>query len=479
MKQKKIVFAALVFLAVIQLALFLALSNSRPFFDEGIYLTGGWLFSKGILPYSGFFESKPIGIFAVGALLFHVSASLLAARVFMALAAVASMALVFLIAKKALNEKAGLVSASFFVFAGLVFGNFWFLIEPIVALLALVSVYCYMNYSESRKAKWLATAVLSVSLAVWFKQTAILIAALFLVFFLYNEIRLQKKPSKALLSFIESLAPAILVYAMVFAFLLLSGSFHYFWQYLFGFHSQNLSYYAQFVLSFKYLPVLAAIALPFLLLIALLAKKTIIDAKQAQLFFLLLLWLVGSTAMLLPLLGCCMHFIPMLPVFAIFSGIAFSEFWKKGFLPKAVSLLVLIAIIFGGLFYAYQYSNPENSFNDLNSIAAKIRSASSPNEKILVLPATPELYFLGGREPATKALYFEFIGYPADFLLEEIQRLSNSPPKIVIVFSADGLFAGNGEIPDFVKQNYSEKEKIALQAPLYGTYYYALWLEKK
>ncbi|MDD5148677.1 MAG: hypothetical protein PHH08_04405, partial [Candidatus ainarchaeum sp.] len=76
MKQKKIVFAALVFLAVIQLALFLALSNSRPFFDEGIYLTGGWLFSKGILPYSGFFESKPIGIFAVGALLFHVSASL-------------------------------------------------------------------------------------------------------------------------------------------------------------------------------------------------------------------------------------------------------------------------------------------------------------------------------------------------------------------------------------------------------------------
>jgi 4-amino-4-deoxy-L-arabinose transferase-like glycosyltransferase len=470
---------ALVFLAIIQVTLFLALADSRPFFDEGVYLTGSWLFSKGVLPYSDFFESKPIGIFAVGAFLFSLLPSVLIARIFMALVAVASMIIIFFIAKKAFNEKAGFIAAGFFAFASIFFGDFWFVIEPFVSLFALFSVFCYLNFLEKPKMKWLAAAIFFISFAVWFKQTAILIAAMFLVFFLYNEIRRQKNISKAILLFAESFIPTIVLFALIFAFLLFSGSFSYFLEYAFGFHSQNLGYYGQIILSWKFLPVLAAIALPALLLAALLVKKINLDSRQKQLFFILAFWLIGGIAMLLPLLGCCMHFIPMLPVFSLVSGFAFAEFWKKGIFLKIVSGLILFAIIFGGIFYAAYYSNAENSFNDLNSLAEKIKAASNAGDKILVLPAMPEVYFISQRLPATKALYFGLIEYSQEFMRGEIQRLSANPPKIIVFFSSDGNFSGNGQIFVFIKQNFVEKEKIKLRAPLYGTYAFVLWFEKK
>ena len=244
MKNMGKILPMLAMLLLVQAILFLALSDSRPFYDEGIYLTGSWLYSQGTMPYSGFFESKPIGIFATGALLFSLLPSiLLSARMLMLLIGLVSTALVFLIAKKTFDEKTALASAVFFVFLSVVFGNFWFVIEPFVAFLALLSVFCYVTFLEKESKKWLALANLFAVSTVLFKQTAILIAVFFILFFLYREMKRQKPFINGLVSFLPSLIPAVLLAIGVIAFLLYTNAWGFFYNYLFAFHTTNYKFF--------------------------------------------------------------------------------------------------------------------------------------------------------------------------------------------------------------------------------------------
>lgn len=468
-------------LAIMLFALFFVLSDSRPFFDEGIYLTSGWLFSNGVPPYSGFFESKPIGIYSVGALLFSVfPATVFTARIFMALIGILALALIMLVSNRVFGEKGAIISGAFFVFLSLVFGSFWFVIEPFVSLLVLFSVFSYLEFLQKNSKKWLSVSILALAAAVFFKQTAVLIAVLLSLFFLFNEMRAQKSRLKGLFEFLPALIPSILLAAIVFAFLFFTNSFSFFVEYLFLFHASNLGYYGGVILSLKFLPFLAAVILPCVLLLAVSAKKIALKKEQKTLLAILTLWLAGSTAMLLPLLGCCMHFIPLLPALAILSGFCFVLFWEKGLVCRAFLLAVLFAVVLGGVSYAFIYSQQQYGFSSIREIAYQVQGLVPENNKILVLQSSPELYFLSGRMPAAKALFYSDVQYPESFIAEEIQLLSRPETKIAVVFSRGGEFTdANPAIDSFVKQNFVLAEKKQLKFPLYGYYGFALIFEKK
>ncbi|HLD58162.1 MAG TPA: glycosyltransferase family 39 protein [archaeon] len=481
MKNVSFWLCAFFILCIMQFGLFFLLSDSRPFFDEGVYLTGSWLFSNGTLPYAGFFESKPLGIFSVGALLFSIfPPSLLAARLLMAFVAVFSSALVFLVSKKIFGEKTAFFACVFFAFLSVAFGNFWFVIEPFVSFLVLLSVFCYLNYLEKKSLAWLSAAILFVIAAVLFKQTAFFLAAFFLLFFIFRETKRQKSFQKAVFVFLKALVPSFVLILAFLAFLLYNGLFSLFFDYLFLFHIENLGYYSGVFLSLDFLPFFVSIAIPFFAAVLLLLKKISFEAGQKEFFALLFLWALGSLAMVLPLMGCCMHFVPVLPALSIVSGFGFFAFWKKAFLLKLFAVFVLLSAVFGGISYAVIFSGSAHGFSDLKNIAGIIQEKSSPNEKILVLPSSPELYFLSARFPATKALYFSFTQYPEYFISEELNSLSAFPPKEVVVFSRDGNFTESSpEIDSFVMENFELRQKIELKAQLYNFYRFALLFEKK
>ncbi|MBN1941544.1 MAG: glycosyltransferase family 39 protein [Candidatus Diapherotrites archaeon] len=482
MKSMQCCFYAFLLLCLLQFALFFVMSNSMPFFDEGVYLTGSWLYSEGILPYAGFFESKPIGIFFVGAVIFSVFPPLLlTARMLMAVAALVSLALVFFVSKKIFDERAALVASVFFVFLCLVFDYFWFVIEPFVALLILLSVFSYLQFIGKKNMLWLSAANFFIVATVFFKQTAFLIAAFFLLFFLYRELKRQKPVVKGFLFFLKTMVPAFFLIIVFLAFLFYNNLFALFWEYLFGYHADNLLYYSRVNLSLDFLPFFVSIAIPFVLLFLFLLKKIELRPEQRTIFVLLFLWILGSIVMILPLLGCCMHFAPILPALSVFSGFGFFALLKRHLLLKVFAVLVLLSVVVGGTSFVIIFSGQSHSFCELEKVSEIVVENSLPSDKILVLPASPELYFLSQRLPATKALYYlDFIGYSDSFIGEQLELLSRQPPVLVIVFSHDsGFTESNPAIDAFVVENFELKQKIELKQPLYGFYHFALLFEKK
>jgi len=465
---------ALAIIALLCLASFVNLSDARPFFDEGIYLTSGWLTASGQAPYTDFFAHKMPGIFFALAAIFYFSATLFAARLFMSLIAVLVLLLIFFTAKQIFDEKTALASASLFAVWSAFLGSFWTVIEPFLVLFSLLGFFFFWKYFKEQKAGHIFLAGLFIGISFLFKQTMLLFAIAFFVLALliikfYSKQKIQKKVfPTALLGFLIPIA--IFVF-----FLLAANSLPAFLENVFGYYTGMLDFFSIITIDYKFIP--ALLFFSFLPLSLLFLKKAIPEQKIS----LLLLWafFIAMLSNLLPLRGCCLHFIPFLPSVAIISGFTVSktlELKKKPLLAYA-GIAIVLSLSFA-VFYQANFSLPEHNFESLQEVSAYIQENTVPEEKIAVFPASPEIYFLTSRMPGLRQLHF-FDPCPEKCQAYSLEDFEKKRPKLVVYFTVNNELGSDSWVKGFLEQEYNLRKTKNLKHPLYNHYNYALIFEKK
>src|SRR3989338_225295 len=129
--------------------------QARPFPDEGIFVTGGWLASQGLLPYRGFFDIHGPGIFFVLGSFYRLLGSglgpglgldlagmdlLLAGRLLAVLVNAATLLAIYFLARKIFDAWTGALAVVLHAVWLPVFYGFWAVIEPFTAFFSALSV---------------------------------------------------------------------------------------------------------------------------------------------------------------------------------------------------------------------------------------------------------------------------------------------------------------------------------------------------
>lgn len=471
---------SLIILALIGLvlaALFLSLSYSRPFFDEGIYITAGWLNSMGKVPYNDFFLMKPAGIvFVLSTWFSFFGATVFNARVLSLLVSLATLLGVFLLAKKLFGEKAALLSSLFFALWLVPFSAYFAIIDPFLALTAVWSALFLFICVEERTLEKSFVFGFFLGASLIFKQTMVVFALGLIAIALF----LHPKGKPRSLANIASFAAGFLLLPVLFLLYLVNVNAlaNFLEAVLFPIAGQQ---------SFLVFTLDERLALPFLAFsfvpVALIAlyKNYLGAAEKKKEIAIISLLFVFTLANAFPFRGCCIHAIPALPFASILVGFVAVEAIKRREKVFSAVSVALIAGSFLVLVFSYGYfASPEFSFIAVDSIAEYISGSTMPGDKILVMPASPELYFLSKRGPASRQLYF-FGSYNEAFQQKAIGEISASNPKIVVYLAKEkeDFYAGPELVDAYIQENYSVREELELYPPLYKFYNYAIILELK
>ncbi|MDP2974095.1 MAG: hypothetical protein Q8N60_03530, partial [Candidatus Diapherotrites archaeon] len=126
------------------------------------------------------------------------------------------------------------------------------------------------------------------------------------------------------------------------------------------------------------------------------------------------------------------------------------------------------------------FSSEAYGFENLATVCKFIEQNSEANERILVMPAVPETYFLSKRMPAASQMQF-FDQHGEKFQQKMIGQIVQNKPVLVVYFSKEKnlQYTGPYLIDAFIRENFEETEKIELHPPLYKFFNYAIVLEPK
>jgi len=474
--------AILALLLLLQFLLCANLSGKRPFMDEGSYLSSAWLFSKGETPYTGFILEKPLGIvFTFSALFSAFPASILSARLAMAAVAMLQLLAIFFIAKKFFDSEPAALAAGFlFAMWSIPFSSYLTSNEPFMALLSSIALF-FMHECLVKKRSYPALIGfgLPLGLSILFKQTMVVYSAFFAIAFFALCWRWKKQlPSKketALLFFLIA-APA----AIMCAYLLLINSFNEFVATML-FLSSLVESGSFLVIDARSLIAVAAFAFMPVALIGLLAKTRFTEKKEKELLLLLLWFSVGFVNMF-PFRGCCFHLLPSLPAASLIGGFIAAKAMQKKHGKKLLlfSVVAILSAAAAAIGSQMVFSSEAYGFENLATVCKFIEQNSGANERILVMPAVPETYFLSKRMPAASQMQF-FDQYGEQFQQKMIGRIIQNKPVLVVYFSKEKnlQYTGPHLIDAFIRENFEETKKIELHPPLYKFFNYAIVLKPK
>ncbi len=496
MKQRaKVLLLSLLLLQFLQCV---NLFNKRPFMDEGIYLTSAWMYLQGAVPYVEFILVKPIGIvWAFAAIFSFFEPSIATARIFMAFLSMAQLLLVFLITKKMFkSEEAGLAAALLFAIWNIPFSNYLTANEPFMTLLqsiALLSLYVFLYERKSNLA--LIGFSLALGLSILFKQTAAIIAVFFAGIFIWLYSREKKALPKANFPGVfpggkKTLPSAkemmIIATGFVLPGLLMVGhilqlnAWNEFVEIMF--FPIGLAESASFlVIDARILIALGAFAFVPVALVGLVAKSRLAKGNESKLV-LLLLWFLAGFINMFPFRGCCFHLIPALPAASIIGG--FAVVWAMQNRDRRELLLfsgaVLLLSVAASISVQAVIASDTYSFIPLNNVAEYVEQHTGHDERILVMPSVPELYFLSKRKPSARQLQF-FDEFTPEFQQQILEQIIENKPAMVVYFSRESELAYIGPplVDDYIKENYRQKEVIELIPPLYRFFKYVFILEPK
>jgi len=462
---------------VLQFFLVAGLWHYRPLPDEGRYLTTGWMISQGKVPFRDTFSPKMPGLeFALAGIFTVFGPSLLAARLFVAIAASAIVLLVFFISRKAFGEKPALIASLFFSLWSTAFSSYWAIIEPFTALFSAIAVLFAFRFLFGKASLGNAFAFgFFLGLEVIFKQTmlpfALFMAAAVLAI---GHFRGTKPGLRAVLAWVLGLAAMPLVFLV---YLLSTGAFPFFVEAML-FPFLQLENFGVVAIDSKFLIAIAAfIAVPVALIA--LWKRPSIAGKRHEVF-LFLAWFVFSFSNALPFRSCCIHLLPALPAASIFAGLLISDSLGQGgkeikTKPLALfsALLLFLSFFAGGFFFSAFFSG-DYSFSSLEGVASFVRANTGSNDTIMVFPASPELFFLAQRMPSSRQFVF-FDPCPERCQQPVLEELFQNKPELLVYFSASPDYAASNlaQILEFREKNYGLLKVIELERPLYKTYGYA------
>ncbi len=467
----------------LQFFLIAGLWHQRPFLDEGRYLTTGWMILNGRIPFIDTLSPKPPAIeFLLASVFYLFGTSMLAARLFIGLVAVLQLALIFVLAKKVFGEKAALLAVLFYSLWSLGFSSYWATIEPFTALISTAAVlFAYLFVFENQSKKNVFALGLFLGLDVVFKQTmlpfAFLITAAVAIL---NYYRNRQKPS---LQTIAAFAAGMLLVPLVFlAYFLANNALPAFAEAILSPLSQ-LIFFSVLTIETRLLIAIAAFS-PVIVVIAALSKNLFSAREKTLEIILILCWFAFSFSNLLPFRGCCLHLLLALPPASILAGYLIwqSLSCKK---EKAVEAafcafctgLLILSVFAAGFFY-YTLSGQEYSFAGVEKVALFVQSNTSEEETILVLPSSPELYFLSRRMPGAREISnWNCLTPCQEGMLEDMVEMK---PKLIVYFSSkeEDPESGMTLVDAFIKENYKLLTRLEISPPLYKAYEHAFVFQR-
>ncbi|MFN0016085.1 MAG: ArnT family glycosyltransferase [Saprospiraceae bacterium] len=430
--------------------------------DEGEYALMGQLILKGIPPYEMAYNMKLPGTYYAYALLMAIfgqspegiHAGLLVMNL-------ASMALLFFIGKKLVNETVGVLAAVSFGLLTLAPYTLGLSAHAthFNALAALGGFYLLLTFTDRPTLLRLVSSGFCFGLAFIMKQQAV-----FILFFglaalvLFETNRKPRNLKSSLFNLVAFGFSLVLPYLLVVLVAVATGSFDNFWHWTVEYAQQyaTIKPWDQAWGSLKANFELLSIGLVPFWLVGAAGLVALFFSESARKYrWTILAFTLFSALCVVPGLYFRQHyFIVFYPALALLAGIALNFVREWLIAQNATALSVLPFGFFAYMFFACVNrhtdqlfkDSPErlctrmfgsaNPFPESLKIAEFIRNNSKPDDKVAVLGSEPQICFYSDRLPATGFIYtyplMENQAYSAIMQQEMIVEIEKSKPKFLV-----------------------------------------------
>jgi hypothetical protein len=427
--------------------------------DEGEYAYAGQLMLQGIPPYKLAYNMKFPGTYAAYALIMSMfGQTIFGIHIGFLLVNAATVALVFLLGRRLIDETAGLVAAAAYALLSLSPSVLGFAAHAahFVMLPVLGATLLLLNgrYHASL-ARPFASGLL-FGLAVVMKQPGIFFIMFAAIYFVAKELRSDHSRAHRVVRTLIFGAGVILPCAIVGLLLIGAGVFKQFWFWTVNYAAQYGSLVplaqAPRILLHNTSEVIGA-NWPLWILAGVGAVAGVWNSRTRAGTFFLLGFLLFSALALCPGFYFRHHyFIFVLPALALLAGTAISAlggiFVSRTIMASFAPIVVIAAAL---AFPIVRYKNfffemspvqasriiyPESPFSESVRIAEYIREHTTPDDKIAVLGSEPEIYFYSQRHSATGYIYTYPLMEPQKYARrmqeEMIREIEQADPKYVV-----------------------------------------------
>jgi 4-amino-4-deoxy-L-arabinose transferase-like glycosyltransferase len=436
--------------------------------DEGEYAYAGQLMLQGAPPYQLAYNMKLPGTYLAYAAIMAVFGETTASiHLGLTLVNAGTIVLVFVLARKLLDELAGMVAAASYAVMSLSPGVLGTAAHAthFVVLPALGGTLLLLRAFRSNRSKNLFASGLLFGLAFVMKQQGILFGAFGLIYLLWIEWRTKQRNlsaagRKAAWFVVGLLTPFLLICIWLW----LAGVFEAFWFWTFSYareYATRLSltegwreFSGQMVHVLHQSRWLWALAGVGLVLTALGQR---LRGRRAFVFgFTLFSFLAVCPGFYFRL----HYFILLLPALALLIGLAVSLggrmlfAWKPSAVLRALPIcLFLFAVAFAlnrerDFLFAMNAEQAcrrlygSNPFSESIEVARHIQSRSTPDARIAVIGSEPQIYFCARRHSATGYIYTYPLVEPQPFAArmqaEMIHQIESAQPEFLVVVKHPG-----------------------------------------
>ncbi len=409
---KKNLFLVLFIYLVVTSVLYMNLPMSE---DESniYYVSDKW--NEGVTPYKDYAgDSKTPGIYYYTSTLLRFTDNFQILRLSVFFVNILSAVFVFLICSYLFDNKKGLYASAAFLIINLLPGmnGYFFIVDRLLVLFSLAAVYFYLRSKDDLRLIFITGLLTGIALV--FKQLAITLPVLFMIFYLCLTIARQKSLKKTIFhSSILIIGMAIPVILVVLHFAAIGGLSQMVYWIVSGvtnqYDAESIFVHPETITSLNHIYQFSVMA-PFwisslIVSLALIIKLFRRRISKNELF--LLLWLVSTLHVMLLLLAFqASQFAPL----AIMTALFFVDFLPKSNTPfKKVLVygLIIFMIVLSASVNIYSEYNLQTTrrayYQQEVDVSAYIQSHTSPRETIYVFGYRPSIFILSDRDPPANA----------------------------------------------------------------------------
>ncbi|MEP6640445.1 MAG: glycosyltransferase family 39 protein [Gaiellales bacterium] len=452
----------------------LAVLVRLPFFgtpltaDEGGYAEVARLWSHGAVLYGGAWVDRPQGLLLVFRAMLHVdggSAEALraCAAVAAALLAAVTMVVTARVAGRIPATIAGLLVAT--VGSSPFIESFTLSGELLAAVVAGGSMLAFVLYLHGGAVRWLVVAGLLTGCAVLVKQSAFDAGAAAAVYLVWTRRRAGLAPAAGLVA--AAFVPVVLA-------ALSASNLHEWWYAMVTYRGQadsilTGSLSARMHMAWHSLG-------PAARGLAVLALVAVMGWRRWPL--LGVLWLAFATLGVIG--GGNFHnhyFQQMTPPLALLAGIGGAELWRRRSVPAialcaaapAATAVVTVPLWFDSPNAQARAVFPSDPHLRADAAVVRyIRAHTDPQQRIFVMWAAADVYYLAGRDPALRYMWFRNIQAIPGALGQARRMLAGPrPPALVIEINSPGSMDPSGRVAAILARRYRLAATVA-GVPIYA-----------
>jgi 4-amino-4-deoxy-L-arabinose transferase-like glycosyltransferase len=337
--------------------------------------------------------------------------------------------------------------------------------ELLASVAAVASMLAFVTYLQCGALRWLLVAGLLTGCAVLVKQSAFDAGAAAAVYLVWTRRRAGIAPAAALIG--AALVPVVIAAAS-------APSFHDWWYAMVTYRDQadsilTGSLHTRLDQARASLPAAARG-------LGLLAVAAVFGWRRWPL--LGVLWLGFATLAVIGGGNFHNHYYQqMVPPLALLAGIGGAEIWRRRSLPAiavCAAVLAVTLVVTAPLFADSPSAQARAVFPDdphLRTDAAVvryIRAHTSPRQRIFVMWAAADLYYLADRDPSFRYMWFRNIQAIPGALGQARRMLAGPrPPALVIGINSPGSMDPSGGTARIMQRRYRRVATVA-GVPIYA-----------